>query len=295
MNLRDKSGRRKLILMIGTVTALMLGGCTGMDGSASSSAVSVTEFAASSANSAAAITGNRLYDGTYGIEAESDSSCFVIAMCNLSVQDGKMMTALTVKGNDYLYAFMGTPENAVTDEKNRIKAVTGNGTETFLVPIEALDMDIPCAVLKEDNKQWETVTLRFVSASLPAEALKNDNQKRISGLGLSDGEYMIGTKLSGGSGKASVASPAVLTISDGKASVKVEFSSPYFDYVLLNGEKYLPVSSTGNSVFEIPVDSLDYEMPITADTTAMSKSHEIQYTICFNSSTIQQVLDGGQE
>lgn len=77
--------------------------------------------------------------------------------------------------------------------------------------------------------------------------------------------------------------------------MKVEFSSPYFDYVLLNGEKYLPVSSTGNSVFEIPVDSLDYEMPITADTTAMSKSHEIQYTICFNSSTIQQVLDGGQE
>ena len=284
-----KRGKTFILLLLTGIAVFVTGGCTAKGtGSASSSAEPAE-------NSAAAVPGDRICDGTYGIEAESDTGSFAIKTCNLSVRGGKMIAALTIKGGDYLYAFMGTPENAGTDEKDRIRAVLGKGTETFLVPVDALDRDISCAVLEDTTRKWVSVTLRFKSSSLPAGALKNGNMKSISDLGLSDGEYTVGARLSGGSGKASVASPVSLTVSDGRATGKVEFSSPYFDYVLLDGVKYLPVNSTGNSVFEIPVKGLDYEMPITADTAAMSRAHEIQYTIFFDSSAIQQISGGGQE
>lgn len=285
----DKVKHGRTFILLTGIAVFMLGGCAAKGtGSASS-------FAVPAADSAAAVPGDRICDGTYGIEAEADNSSFAIETCSLSARDGKMIAALTVKGSDYLYAFMGTPEHAGTDEKDRIKAVPGKGTETFLVPVDALDRDIPCAVLKDSTRKWVSVTLRFKSSSLPAEALKNGSMKSISDLGLSDGEYTVGARLSGGSGKASVVSPAALTVSGGRATVKVEFSSPYFDYVLLDHVKYIPVNGTGNSVFEIPVTGLDYEMPITADTAAMSKAHEIQYTIFFDSSEIHRRSDGGQE
>ena len=52
-------------------------------------------------------------------------------------------------------------------------------------------------------------------------------------------------------------------------------------YMIVNGEKYLPVNTEGNSVFEIPVDSFDKPLDVIADTVAMSKPHEIEYTIHF--------------
>lgn len=106
-------------------------------------------------------------------------------------------------------------------------------------------------------------------------------------LGLEDGEYVIDALLQGGSGKASISSPAVLTVEDGKASLEVIFSSPNYDYMIVGDEKYEPVNEEGNSTFIIPVDGFDYSMPVTADTTAMSKPHEIDYTIQLDSASIK--------
>ena len=38
----------------------------------------------------------------------------------------------------------------------------------------------------------------------------------------------------------------------------------------------------GNSTFVIPVYSFDKKMPVTADTVAMSKNHEIHYWLEFD-------------
>lgn len=276
------------IFILCTAVALCLCGCGRNAGSASSSTVAAED-------ADAPVTAEGVRDGTYGIEAESDRGSFAVEMCSLSVRDGKMIAALTVKGGDYLYLFMGMPNDAVTDGPDSARAIAGKDTSTFLIPVEALDTDLSCALLTGKTQKWLPVTLCFRSASLPAGALKNGNMKTIAELGLSDGEYTVGAELSGGSGKASVVSPAALSVSEGKAEVRVEFSSPYFDYVLLDGTKYKPVSSSGNSVFELPADGLDYEMPITADTTAMSQAHEIQYTLYFDSTTIRQVFDGEQQ
>ena len=39
--------------------------------------------------------------------------------------------------------------------------------------------------------------------------------------------------------------------------------------MLVNGEKYLPVNTEGNSVFEIPVAELDVDSMLMGDTVAM--------------------------
>jgi hypothetical protein len=70
--------------------------------------------------------------------------------------------------------------------------------------------------------------------------------------------------------------------------VTLIWSSPFYDYMIVDGERYEPVNTEGNSVFEIPVAAFDAELAITADTTAMSEPHEIEYTICFDSASIQE-------
>ena len=67
-----------------------------------------------------------------------------------------------------------------------------------------------------------------------------------------DGEYSIQVDLEGGSGKASVTSPTILTVKDGHAYAQIQWSSSNYDYMIVDGEKYLPTNEEGmNSVFEI--------------------------------------------
>ncbi len=105
---------------------------------------------------------------------------------------------------------------------------------------------------------------------------------------LEDGTYYADVTLTGGSGRASVESPAQILIENGETTASVVFSSPYYDYLLLDGNRYEPVNTEGNSTFEIPLIDFDCEIPVTADTTAMSVPHEIDYTLYFDSSTLTQ-------
>ena len=106
-------------------------------------------------------------------------------------------------------------------------------------------------------------------------------------LSLEDGEYAIEVTMTGGSGKASIQSPALLTVTDGTAYISITWSSSNYDYMIVDGEKYLPTNEEGmNSVFEIPVLSMDEGMPVIADTTAMGAPHEIDYTLTFYSDSI---------
>ena len=102
-----------------------------------------------------------------------------------------------------------------------------------------------------------------------------------------DGEYSIQVDLEGGSGKASVTSPTILTVEDGKAYAQIQWSSSNYDYMIVDGEKYLPTNEEGmNSAFEIPVLTMDEQMPVIADTTEMGDPREIQYHLTFYSDSI---------
>ena len=68
---------------------------------------------------------------------------------------------------------------------------------------------------------------------------------------------------------------------------QIQWSSSNYDYMIVDGEKYLPTNEEGmNSVFEIPILTLDEAMPVVADTTAMGTPHEIDYTLTFYSDSI---------
>ena len=79
---------------------------------------------------------------------------------------------------------------------------------------------------------------------------------------------------------------AALTVADGIMTATIVWSSPNYDYMLVDGEKYLPVNTDGNSTFEIPVAALDAALAVTADTVAMSTPHEIDYTLTFDGATL---------
>ena len=109
----------------------------------------------------------------------------------------------------------------------------------------------------------------------------------IATLELEDGEYSITVEMEGGTGKASVQSPTTLTVEDQQGTATLEWSSSHYDYMLVNGEKYLPINKEGNSTFQIPVYVYDQPMEVVADTTAMSTPHEIDYTLTFHSDEIE--------
>ncbi|MDY2864118.1 MAG: hypothetical protein SOT68_07965, partial [Oscillospiraceae bacterium] len=226
-----------------------------------------------------------LNDGEYSITVDSSSSMFTVTDCTLTVADGKMTARMTMGGTGYLYVFMGKGENATEDgyipfEEN------SDGTHSFTVPVEGLDMGIDCAAFSRKKEKWYDRTLLFRADSLPAEAFADGTFNTAESLGLADGVYTAEVTLNGGSGRASVMSPAKITVENGTATAEIEWSSSKYDSMTVGGDKYSPVNTEGNSVFVIPVTGFDYKMPISATTSAMSTPHDIEYTLFFDSTTL---------
>lgn len=102
-----------------------------------------------------------------------------------------------------------------------------------------------------------------------------------------DGEYSIEVNMTGGSGRASVTSPTLLIIWNGKAYAKLYWSSTYYDYMIVDGVKYQNnTRDGGTSTFIIPITSMDAPVPVIADTTAMGDPVEISYQLTFYADTI---------
>ena len=104
---------------------------------------------------------------------------------------------------------------------------------------------------------------------------------------LKDGSYLVDVSLEGGTGRATVASPAPLEIRNARAVVTLVWSSPHYDYMLVAGKRYLPVNREGNSTFVVPVLSMDEPYDVVADTTAMSEPHEIDYTVTLDVASVR--------
>lgn len=102
---------------------------------------------------------------------------------------------------------------------------------------------------------------------------------------LVDGTYAIDVTLSGGSGRAKIEAASV-EIRDGSATATITWSSPFYDFMMVDGVRYEPVQESGNAVFVIPV-VLDQEMAVSANTVAMSQPHLIDYTLYFDSHTMR--------
>ena len=237
-----------------------------------------------------------LPDGMYTAEFTTDSSMFHVneAYDNkgiLTVKDGQATIHITLTSKKIVNLFLGTAEDAQKDGAELLEPTTDtvdyeDGTTDeaygFDVPVPALDEEFDLALIGTKG-EWYDHKVK-VSNPQPQE----DVADTIGDVQLSDGTYEMDLDFEGGSGKASISSPARVTISNGDAIATVEWSSPNYDYMLIDGEKYMPVNTEGNSVFEIPV-ILDEPMQVIGDTVAMSTPHEIEYTLTFHSQTAQEV------
>ena len=230
-----------------------------------------------------------LEDGIYSAVFTTDSSMFNLCETSegrgvLSVKDGEMLIHITLSSKNHLHLFRGLAEDAQKEgavllDPTIDKVVYSDGfadeVHGFDIPVPYLDEDFDLALVGKKGKWYD----HKVSVSDPIKLEEPAAE-------LTDGEWLCDVALKGGSGKATVESPALITITDGNPIAKIVWSSPNYEYMLADDIRYEPVNQGGNSAFEIPV-RFDEELAVSASTIAMSQPHLIDYTLYFDSSTLQ--------
>ncbi|MBR1986814.1 MAG: iron transporter [Mogibacterium sp.] len=244
-------------------------------------------------------------DGTYVATFKTDNSMFHVCEANqdrgiLTVADGKMTIHVSLQSKKIVNLYPGLSEDAKKEgaellEPTTDRVVYSDGYEDevygFDIPVPALDEEFNVALIGTHGNWYD----HKVVVSDPVEG--DDIQAVINGdpaagdssaaTDIADGEHTVEVALEGGTGKASVDSPAVIRKNGDEIIAVITWSSPYYDYMIVDGQRYEPVNTEGNSVFEIPVASLDSPIEVVADTTAMSEPHEIEYTLTFDPESIK--------
>ena len=266
--------------------AAALTGCGAASSTASSAAGSeAASSVASSAVAASETAAAALPDGVYTAEFDTDSGMFhANEACDgkgtLTVENGTMTFHVSLASKKIVNLYVGMAADADANKADWLLPTTdtvtySDGTSEevygYDIPVAAVDEDFQLALLGTKGK-WYDHTVSIRNAEPKAEAAAETP---------ADGEYNVNVVLEGGSGRATVDSPAALTVADGKMTATIVWSSPNYDYMIVDGEKYLPTNTEGNSTFVIPVAALGTPLSVTADTVAMSTPHEIEYTLTF--------------
>ena len=231
-----------------------------------------------------------LEDGVYTAEFNTDSSMFhANETCDgkgtLTVQDGKMTIHVSLASRSIVNLFPGIAEDAKKEgaellQPTEDEVTYSDGlTETvygFDIPVPYLDQEFDLALIGKKGVWYD----HKVSVSNPEPKVTPVSD-------LADGSYTVYGTLEGGTGKTTLVNPTLLTVTDGQGIATIVLSSSKYDYMIVDGVKYEPVTTEGGSTFEIPVTCLDVKIPVVADTVAMSEPHEIEYTILLDSATLE--------
>ena len=301
-----------LILAMVSASAMVLGSVPAMAKTEETKTESSDDKKASDEKETDAAKADTLEDGVYTAEFDTDSSMFHVNEADdkkgkLTVKDGKMTIHVSLVSKKIVNLFAGTAEDAQKDGAEIIEPTTdtvkysdGYTEEVygFDIPVPAIGEEFDVAILGEKGKWYDhKVSVKDPvktddTADETADEKTSDDKKsegkKLEDLKLEDGNYEFDVTLTGGTGRATVESPAKVEIKDKKATATIIWSSPNYDYMIVDGEKYEPVNKDGNSTFEIPVTIFDAEMDVTADTVAMSTPHEIDYTLNFDSSSMKK-------
>ena len=286
--------KKLTVLVLTALLVLSMGACgqstaapeaTVKTGTETMAAAETTEGTAAPETAEAAAPA--LADGVYLADFNTDSTMFhANEVCEgkgtLTVKDGKMTIHVSLASTSILNLYPGLAEDAQKDgaellqpSKDELTYPDGlkeivNG---FDIPVPALDQEFDVALIGKKGKWYD----HKVSVSNPVPQGQE---------ALADGEYTVEAVLSGGTGKEKLLNPTALTVSEGKIIATIVWSSSNYDYMIVNGDQYLPITTEGGSTFQIPVESLGVELPVTADTVAMGTPHEIAYTILLQADTV---------
>ncbi len=272
--------KKFLSVVCAGVLAAALTACTAAPAASQSAA-------ASSAASVQAQSAPALADGVYQASFSTDSSMFhANEACDgkgvLTVQNGQMSIYVTLAGKGIVNLFPGTAEDAQkpgaewlqpTLETVHYSDGTTDEANAFLIPVPYLDEEFDVALVGKKGTWYDHKV--SVSDPQPMDECAQAEPPM-------DGEYTIHVALEGGSGRASVQSPAELTVQNGQMTVKIVWSSKNYDLMIVNGQEYTPTYENELSCFTIPVSALGTPLPVQAETTAMSQPHMIDYTLTFS-------------
>lgn len=313
--MKAKTLMNKIIIVGGLSACLLLGGCgagQAADATSAESTVAAQESTvtptestemAETVSTETAQDKAQLPDGVYTAEFSTDSSMFHVSeACDgkgtLTVKDGVMTIHISLGSKKILNLYPGLAEDAAKDGAVLLEPTTDTVTYSDGMTEEVYGFDVPVPVIGEEfdlaligtKGKWYDHKVKV------SDPVAEDSREAANGSfdmsALADGSYTIELTMEGGSGRASIQSPTQITVADGAATATLEWSSPNYDYMLVNGEKYLPVNTEGNSVFEVPVEALDVPLTMIGDTVAMSKPHEVEYTVTFHSETLESAESG---
>lgn len=313
--MKAKTLMNKIIIVGGLSACLLLGGCgagQAADATSAESTVAAQESTvtptestemAETVSTETAQDKAQLPDGVYTAEFSTDSSMFHVSeACDgkgtLTVKDGVMTIHISLGSKKILNLYPGLAEDAAKDGAVLLEPTTDTVTYSDGMTEEVYGFDVPVPVIGEEfdlaligtKGKWYDHKVKV------SDPVAEDSREAANGSfdmsALADGSYTIELTMEGGSGRASIQSPTQITVADGAATAILEWSSSNYDYMLVNSEKYLPVNTEGNSVFEVLVEALDAPLTMIGDTVAMSTPHEVEYTVTFHSDTLQNAESG---
>lgn len=234
-----------------------------------------------------------LGDGKYMVKFDTDSTMFHVneamnGKAVLSVEDGNGVVHLVMPSKNVLYLFSGLAADAENNKEAWIEPSTeevtyedGMTEEVFAFDVEVpvIDEEFDLALIGKKNVWYD----HKVSVSEPEmikedESIQDETSEDVQAEQIGE---TIGVALEGGTGKVSLITPTAINQDADGYVVTLEWSSKNYDYMIVDGVKYLPVEVNEHSIFEIPVSDIDNPLVVIADTVAMSKPHEIEYTITF--------------
>lgn len=275
--------------------------------------VAETQTVAKSKNGGESATESKpeLPDGVYTADFGTDSSMFHVSeACDgkgtLTVEDGKMTIHISLGSKNIVNLYPGLAADAQKEGADILQPTVDTVTYSdgfteevngFDVPVPVLEQEFDLALLGKKGKWYDhkvivsnPVAQDDAAGTSEAAGTTGDSASASAEAALSeDGAYTVEITFEGGSGKAKILSPVTVTVKDQTATATLQWDSPNYDYMIVDGQKYLPVNSAGDSVFEVPVPAFDEPFDVIGDTVAMSKPHEVEYTLTFHSDTMKVV------
>lgn len=225
--------------------------------------------------------GIALADGVYLADFETDSSMFhANEACDgkgtLTVRDGQMTLHVSLASTNIVNLFVGTAEEAQQDGAVWLEHTLDTVTYSDGLSDEVNGFDVPVAAVGQE----------FDLAILGKKGVWYDHRVSVRNPVPQEGSYTCEVTLEGGSGRATVESPAQLE-SDGKTILAtIVWSSPNYEYMLVDGVQYDPIQESGNSTFQIPV-VLGQKMAVSGSTVAMSQPHLVDYTLYLDGASLR--------
>ena len=221
-----------------------------------------------------------LPDGVYTVDFVTDSSMFrANEACDgkgtLTVSGGVQTLHVSLRSTNIVNLYVGTAEDAQKPGAVLLEHTVDTVTYSDGLSEEVFGFDVPVVSVGQE----------FDLALIGTKGVWYGHRVSVQNPVPQEGTYTCEVVLSGGSGRASVTSPAKL-VSDGKTlTATIEWSSPNYEYMIVDGTQYDPIQTEGNSTFEIPV-ALDAVLAVSASTVAMSQPHLVDYTLYFDSTTL---------